>query len=448
MITQVRTLAACALLLLLPFCLQAQSPALFWFNGGDVDRNSGPNGWDMAALENAATTMLGSATSIILPVVTSPQTPAVDVEPDGRFDRNDFIRLAQILCQGYTHWVTDAVVYTQGVSTVTNQMTYTTSRMCEQGPRAATVYVNNPYVSPARTRWMVDGVPSASNTLLLAPGSHTLTCEYLPPIGTQWVTLFTETHLVTDLYFTGGIPIFSSDVPDPTTGHRKYTFTSTASTILLHDPQSLSSEDRTKWFNVQYAWHWQVGSNSFNSTGPTSSITVVLPPGPKHTVNLTITASACGLSTDFDNFIDVQYSSTNGSGGYGSPGTGGSSSNTSSNSGGGYSYPGTGGSPMPYSTNSGYSPKDDYNEMSQVDDLVITSIEGALARIEFPATMEGTATMVMSDILGRVVFKDEMWLGAQRVYNIRLGAMSIPSGVYFVRVEGGSMVRMQKVWKK
>ena len=82
------------------------------------------------------------------------------------------------------------------------------------------------------------------------------------------------------------------------------------------------------------------------------------------------------------------------------------------------------------------------------DAITITPINGELARITFPDGLEGNVAIVMTDLLGRMVLRDEMWMGSRRQYDIHLSSMNIPSGIYFVRVDGAGMVKTQKVWKK
>jgi hypothetical protein len=78
----------------------------------------------------------------------------------------------------------------------------------------------------------------------------------------------------------------------------------------------------------------------------------------------------------------------------------------------------------------------------------ISTSSGSLARVGVPLNAEGDATIIMTDILGRRVFKEHFEMGGHRSFDIQLSSLSIPSGIYLVHVEGGGMQATQKVWKQ
>jgi hypothetical protein len=291
-------------------------------------------------------------------------------------------------------------------------------------------------VNPAGGPYALGTSNSAPYSVPAKPGAYEWTVSYQPknppPFYTPWVE-FTSTVTVPDIIPFGYVQILES-FTQASNYVRQYTLDAWLR-FGVSDP-ARQPADVTTAYSVNPVFTWYK-NNTLWCTG--NGVTLSVSPGQSFDIAVVASVTVCGLNSTYQCSRSIFNP-----GMYGSTNTGGSFGNT--NTGGSYSGTNTG---NPYSAPQGMpSPKFGADIEVASDDIMIQVMNGEFARILTGANLEGTAFIAMSDILGRVVLKDQILLGSRRRYDISLTSMNIPAGIYFTRVEGPGIVRTQKVWKR
>jgi hypothetical protein len=102
----------------------------------------------------------------------------------------------------------------------------------------------------------------------------------------------------------------------------------------------------------------------------------------------------------------------------------------------------------PSSNGGGYSPKEETPPKRDNNAIAIRTCSAGVVEILSGTGTEGDASIVMTDILGRVVLNDHMSLDGERQHSINLASMNIPSGIYLIRVDAAGIVKTVKVRKR
>jgi hypothetical protein len=243
--------------------------------------------------------------------------------------------------------------------------------------------------------------------------------------------LNSSTIHVPDLSIGGYAGIASSYTTTPN-GNRNYIFTPVNYAVVYDPLVAANGGNVTNFYTVGKSYTW---SSSGITAGSGAVYTATLAPWQLHSITLNTVFSVCGLSRQFTSTEMICFTAPPQSTNFGYTYNGGSSYST--NGGSMYNPP----SGLP-------SPKQGADDGPSADPITITPINGELARITFADGLEGNVAIVMTDLLGRALINDQMWMGNRRRYDIQLSSMSIPSGIYFVRVDGVGITKIQKVWKK